>query len=130
MGSFWIRFALIQTSEGKGQFGWSRVLEKGQGELFIHALFVVACSLQSISRLVSRTFSMAYYAGLIGPGRMHASLMQQDFLVFGNCFVKIHVNVFSMYGYRILGTMFIHVYGDSHILRSMNFGLISIDHRR
>jgi hypothetical protein len=57
------------------------VLEKGEGELFIHALFVVACSLQSISRLVSRTFSMAYYAGSIGPGTMHTSLMQQDFLV-------------------------------------------------
>jgi hypothetical protein len=59
----------------------SRVLEKGKGGLFIHALFVVACSLQAISMLVSRTFSMAYYAGSIRPGRMHMSLMQQDFLV-------------------------------------------------
>ncbi len=59
----------------------SRVLEKGEWELFIHALFVVACSLQSISRLVSRTLSMAYYAGSICPGRMHTSLMQQHFLV-------------------------------------------------
>jgi hypothetical protein len=57
------------------------VLERGEGELFIHALFVMACSLQSISRLFSRTVSLAYYAGSIGPGRMHTSFMQQDFLV-------------------------------------------------
>jgi hypothetical protein len=69
----------------------SRVLEKGEEELFIHALFVVACSLQSISRLVSRTFSMAYYAGSICPGRMHTSLMLQHFLVLEIVFVKSHV---------------------------------------
>ncbi len=91
-------------------------------------------SLQSISRLVSRTFSMAYYAGSIGPGRMHTwdayvSHATRTF-GFGNCFVKSHVNVFFMYGYRILGTMFLYVNGDSHILSSLNFGLISIDHRR
>ncbi len=106
------------------------MLEKGEGELFIYALFVVACSLQSISRLVSRTFSMACYAGSIGPGRMHTFLMQQRLFGYGNCFVQSNVNVFSMYGYRILGTMFIHVYGDSHILCCLNFGLISIHHMR
>ncbi len=76
----------------------------------------MACSIQSISRLVcSGMFSSVYFQACfsnlfnsllcsVNWTRWHAYVSHATRLFgFGNCFVKSDVNVFSMYGYRILG---------------------------